>query len=172
MHVGLLDGGISVDAPEVSTSSESLKASQSSNLGPNLANYGSFENGNEYWYLWHSEFEKKSNQARLALTRRLSFSHAGGLGAADLSPMNLNGHDIVDFNLSLSDFTETAFTSTDLPASINLADFGLKQGVSQFGTDGWDVTYNLTDFSVIPEPNYTILSVFIGLGAVALRRRV
>ncbi|WP_269540368.1 hypothetical protein [Cerasicoccus fimbriatus] len=99
----------------------------------------------------------------------VDFSHGGG--TPGLVPFSLNGEEIFDFNLSLSDFTQTAFNSTALPTSIDLNDFSLRQGRSQFGDSGFDVTYNVSDFTIVPEPQTFAIPALIAAGVFYIRRR-
>ena len=92
---------------------------------------------------------------------------------SDLAGFSLNGHAIRSVNLSLSDFTERAFDSAAIPTAIDLNSFGQKQGFAQFGVSGDDVTFNFSNFAVVPEPSYFGLgaATLLAVGIIRVRRK-
>lgn len=90
----------------------------------------------------------------------------------------LNGESVSSLYFNLQDFTQTAFASTAIPASLSLGSFGQKEGRLYFDgqTASETINFTLTNIeknpSAIPEPStYAAVLGGLALAGVMLRRR-
>ena len=64
---------------------------------------------------------------------------------------SLGEHAILDYNIHLTDNTATAFDSGQLPATLDLTAFQLRQGFAQFGTAGHDLRFSVDKLELVED---------------------